>query len=130
MTVNFASGTVWTGDNLPVMRSIKVTLIALAVMTLLAPPATAFTGRDLLKASPGEFRAYVAGIVEGHILVAAFHKVPLLVCVGPGTTRRALAHKVRLRLQSRARGKPADLNLPARTVVLGALIRSYPCKRQ
>ena len=84
------------------------------------------TGHDLFALPVGEFRAYVAGIVEEQRLLADGLNVPQAVCVGPMMTRIELASLV-LYAISRL---PGDfLKQPARVVVFRALMENTPCAR-
>ena len=102
-------------------------LVCMLVLFIAAPRVAAFeTGHDLLEASVrnDEFRAYVSGIMEGHMLTAALNQVPQSACPTPETTRQELAGVVVLYLLN---APSARLDLPARALVLHALSQHYPC---
>ena len=71
-----------------------------------------------------EFRAYVSGIMEGHMLTATLLRVPQVACPDPKTTRQELAGVVLLYLAR----NPQRLGMTARSLVFTALIEQYPCK--
>ena len=70
------------------MRSVLIALLPSLVLAAEAPPVP--TGHDLFTLSVGEFRAYVAGIVEGQRLLAEGLGVPQAVCVDPMMTAWSL----------------------------------------
>ena len=84
------------------------------------------TGFELMKASSrgNEFRAYVSGIMEGHMLTARLFGISQVACPDPETTREELAGVVLLYLTK----NPERLNMQARALVFAALIEQYPCK--
>ena len=84
------------------------------------------TGFELVKASSrgNEFRAYVSGIMEGHMLTARLFEISQVACPDVETTREELAGVVLLYLTK----NPRRLDMPARALVLAALIKQYPCK--
>ena len=104
------------------LRYVLIVLLPSLVLAAEAPPVP--TGYDLFKLPVGEFRAYVAGIVEGQMLLGEALNVPQAVCVDPMVTRIELAGMV-LHTLSRL---PRDfLNRPARVVVFRVLVENTPC---
>ena len=92
-----------------------------------AKDARAFeNGFELMEAASraNEFRAYVSGIMEGHMLTAALLSASQVACPDAQTTRQELAGVVLLYLTK----NQERLDMPARTLVLAALIEHYPCK--
>ena len=104
------------------MRTILIVLLPSLVLAAEAPPG--LTGHDLFALPVGEFRAYVAGIVEGQRLLAEGLNVPQAVCVDPMLTRVELASLV---LYAISRLPKAFLDQPARVVVFRALVENSPC---
>ena len=82
------------------------------------------TGHDLFVLPVGEFRAYVASVVEGQRLLAEGLNVPQAVRVDPLVTRVELASLV---LNAISRLPKAFLNHPAGVVVFRALVENTPC---
>ena len=104
------------------MRYLLIVLLPSLVLAAEAPPVP--TGHDLFALPVGEFRAYVAGIVEGQRLLAEGLGVPRAVCVDSMMTRMELASLV-LTAISRL---PRDfLKQPARVVVFRVLVENAPC---
>lgn len=104
------------------MRYILIVLLPSLVLAAEAPPVPA--GYDLFTLPVGEFRAYVAGIVEGQRLLADGLGVPHAVCVDPMMTRIELASMVLFAISR----LPRDfLKQPARVVVFRALVENTPC---
>ncbi len=108
------------------MKKLISTLVG-ALLLCSASYVIAFeTGYDLLQASSrGEFRAYVSGIMEGHMLSAAMYKLPQIACPAPDTTRQEIAGIVALYLIN---SPSENLDIPARTLVLTALAEHYTCE--
>ena len=104
------------------MRYILIVLLPSLVLAAEAPPVPA--GYDLFALPVGEFRAYVAGIVEGQRLLADGLGVPHAVCVDPMMTRIELASMV---LYAISRLPRDFLKQPARVVVFRALVENTPC---
>ena len=110
-----------------VIRRLLVGPLCAAAFAVLSSDALAFqSGYDLMKASTRghEFRAYVSGIMEGHMLTAALLQVPQFTCPDPEITRQELAGVVLLWLSK----NPQRLGMTARSLVLTALIEQYPCR--
>ena len=104
------------------MRFILIVLLPCVVVVAEVPPVP--TGYDLFALPVGEFRAYVAGIVEGQRLLADGLGVPQAVCVDPMMTRMELASLV---LYAISRLPKAFLRQPARVVVFRVLVENMPC---
>ena len=104
------------------MRTILIVLLPSPVLAAETPPVP--TGRDLFALPVGEFRAYVAGIVEGQRPLAERLNVPSAVCVDPMVTCVELAS---LMLYAISRLPKAFLDQPARVVVFRALLENTPC---
>ena len=104
------------------MRTILIMLLPCLVLAAEAPPVP--TGYDLFALPVGEFRAYVAGIVEGQRLLAEALNVPQAICVDPMVTRIELASLVLYTLSRLPRN---FLNRPARVVVFRVLVENTPC---
>ena len=109
------------------MRRSIVGLLCGVAFSALSSEAAAFqSGYELMKAASRghEFRAYVSGIMEGHMVTAALLQVSQFACPDPETTRQELAGIVLLSLSK----NPQRLEMPARSLVLTALIEQYPCQ--
>ena len=107
-------------------RSMVRLLCAVSLFTYTGEVKAFETGFELMKASSrgNEFRAYVSGIMEGHMLTARLFGISQVACPDPETTREELAGVVLLYLTK----NPERLNMQARALVFAALIEQYPCK--
>ena len=109
-----------------ITRSMAGLLCAVSLFAYTLEARAFETGFELMKASSrgNEFRAYVSGIMEGHMLTAGLLGISQLACPDPETIRQELAGVVLLYLTK----NPERLDMPARALVFAALIEQYPCK--
>ena len=105
-----------------VLSLVALVFLPALVLAQDAPPAP--NGHALLRLPPGEFQAYVSGLVEGQELLAEALGGPQAICVDPTMTRDHVASLVALGLSELPE---VFLAFPARIVIFRVLIEKVPC---
>ena len=91
-------------------RLLCLAILLLPALAVAADVSPVLNGHALLKMSPASFRAYVSGIYEGQVLLAAALRVPPVICVGATVKWIELANLVKaglLRLPKEFLNPPA-----------------------
>ena len=115
------------------VKRYAILLVGAMLLTLQGPAASGTqdteprvpTGFDLLMLTHAQFKLYVSGIYEGHVLMANMAQAEPVVCVDPMLTRTDVAT---LCLAALPVIPDRMLTLPAAEVVMTILMKQHPCE--